>query len=623
MTDFAAGFTPIEVPTLPADADANSLAVFNATFASNVVNTANSVLLSAVDLKSADFFAVGDIPVLGPQLAIQFPVIDRAPTRSDPPVDWADLQAKLDQLAALAAPATPSLSTTGVDVPTLDATAPTVTLPSAPSPDVGAAPTGAPNITEPTLPDAPTVTLPTVPTFEELALPTPPSVEVPSWTAVAPQNLLAPPTAQFAYVDPGYASQLHDPLVAKLLNDLQNGSYGIDPADETALWSRARDRAAAQARAEVEEVQRRMAESSFPMPQGTMLEAIDQAEQKAQRILSDANRDIALKRADLYVEGRKFTIQEVRQYEAVRISLYGATQERALNYSKAVVELGIATFEASVRNFSTQLEAYKTEASVFAERIRAELTKAELYRAQLEAERLRADFNRAKLELFNAQLSAINTTVEIYKARLSAANAFMQVQGQRLEVFRQQVLTYAERVRAKEAEYNIYQAQIKGQLAGLEVYRSQIDAYNARLGGLEAKARINVQNNESLLQSYKASSQNYANQLDSLNKQVTARLEQARTKGVLYEADIDAYRALVNAVVDASRVYAEGARYNLEWNKAALASKVAQIEFRLKQLGLSVELQKDVNLHGVEFVRSALASAVSGLNSLGVSSLSA
>ena len=627
MATFESNFVPISVPTL-ANLSPDTLAQFQAAFVSNIVNSANSVIRSAQAAKDVDFFSVGDIPNLGSTLLFIDPALfNKAsgnPTRSDPVVDWATLENKLDQLAALAVPASPTLATTTVDVPVLDAAAPVLAIPAAPSGDVGAAPGGAPSIEDVLLPDAPAVVLPAVPTLDELQLPTPPVYDMASFTAVAPQNLIAPPTDRFSYVDPGYTSDLHDPLVVKLLSDLQNGSYGIDPSDETALWFRARDRAAQQSRAKVEEAARRFASSySMPMPPGALMQAIDQAEDDGQKVLSDANRDIALRRSELYVEGRKFTIQQVQSYEKIRIDLYNATQERALNYSKAVVELGVMVFEATVKNFQTQLEAYKTEASVFAERIRGELAKAELFRNQIEAERLRVDFNRAKIEAFQAQINAINATVELYKSRLAAANAFLQVQGQRLELYKSQVQAYSERVRAKEAEFNIYQAQIRGQLANLDVYKAQIDAYNARLSGLDTKARVQVQSNEALLQNYRVASQNYASQLESFNRQVTARLEEARTKGSLYATDVDAYRAAVTAAMDSARVQADLNRFNLDWSRAALAARVAQVEFRLRQLGMSVDLQKDVNNSGSDFMKAALAGSISGLNALAVSTTSA
>jgi hypothetical protein len=624
MSEFAINFLPITAPTL-ASLSPTNLAAYQTAFVSSIVDSANSVLLSSMGDKDTDFFAVGDAPVLEDQLLTVDPqfILNLKSRQGVTPISFADLSDRIAQLAALSTPATPTLASVSTTVPELDAVAPIIVVPTPPDADVGAAPGSAPDIAEIVLPSSPDIVLPSVPTFDELALPVAPSFDMPSFSASAPQNTIAAPTDEFSYVDPGYASALHDPLVVKLLNDLENGTYGIDSGDEAALWFRARDRAAQQSRLEIEEAARRAAATSFPMPQGAMFHAIEVAEQKAQGVLSEANREIALRRSELYVEGRKFTIQQVKEYEQVRINLYTATQERALNYSKAVVEMGVALFEARVRNFQAQLEAYKIEAQVFETRIRAELGKAELFKAQIEAEKLRADFNRAKLDLFNGQLAAINATVDLYKSRLEAANVIARIQAQRLEVYKTQISAYAERIRAKEAEYGIYNAQVRGQLANLEVYKAQIDAYNARVGGLDTQARIQLQSNEAQIQAFRAASLNYSSQLDALAKQVDARVKEVQVRGTLYSADTDAYRALIEAAAAGAKVQADLNRYNMEWNKAQLDSRVKQVEFRLKQLGMSVDLQKDINAGGIEFLRSALGGAVSGFNALAVNTTSA
>lgn len=623
MAEFTAPITPIVVPSLPSNASADRLATFQSELTRNIVTTGNSMLAAYIATKDADFYSVGDAPVLGPQLTYMDPALfdaakERPVTAQRDAISFATLDNAIGQLAALQPPEAPTLATPQSDVPELVAVAPAIVLPTAPSADVGAAPGGAPSLETPTTPDAPNVVIPTVPTLEDLRLPEPPSFTVPEWNAVAPQNLLSAPTAVFAYVDPGYVSELHDPLVQKLLNDLQDGTYGIEPAVEDALWMRARDRAAQAGRSAADEAIRRAAGMSFAMPQGSLFELAQQAEDKATDALTEANRDIALKRADLYVEGRKFTIQQVQSYEKIRIDLYSATQERALNYAKAIVDTGIAIYDAGVRNFSAQLQAYQTEAQVFASRVQAELSKAQIFRTQVEAEAQRMAFNRAKIEAYQAQLQGINTTVELYKSRIAAAKLFMDLQGQRLDLFRGQVQAYAERVRAKEAEFGIYKAQIGGQLASIDVFKAQIDAHNAQLAGSEARARIQLQGNESLLQAYRAASQLYTSQLDSAAKQLSARLDEAKTRGSLYSADIDAYRAFTSSAMDSARVHTDLSRYNLDWNKATLASRVQQVGFRLQQLKESVDLQKGVNRDGIEFLRTALGGAVSGLNSLGV-----
>ncbi len=623
MSDFSVSFTPIVVPSAPVSASADQLANYQATFVNSIVISAMSLIRSSLGLKETSFYSIGDVPTLDHQFfnVDQGFITPTATARPAAPViDFGAIAAKVDELAALAAPEAPALATPSSDVPTLEAVAPAITLPAKPDSDVGAMPTAAPSLEEPAPVDAPTVVIPAVPTLEELQLPSPPSFSLPDFTATAPQNLLSPPTAEFSYVDPGYASVLHDRLVLKLLSDLDNGSYGIEPRDEDALWGRARDRAAQQGRAGVQEAMRLAAATSLPMPPGFMFQVAQEAEDKAQQVLSEANRDIALRRSELYVEGRKFTFQQVQEYEKVRIDLYNATQERALNYAKAVVETAIAVYDSTVRNFTAQLEAYKTEASVFESRVRGELAKAEVFRAQVEAERARMEFNRAKLEAYKAQLDGIQTVVDLYKSRLEASNIFMRLQEGRLNVFRAQVAAFAERVKAKEAEFGIYRSSIQGEMAKLDVFKAQIEAHNAQLGSAEAKARIVLQSNESLLQAYRVATQQYASRLESFNRQITGRVEEARTRGAIYSAEVDSYRAFTSANLQGAAVAQKQHDQVLEWNKASLASKVAKVQHRLTQLMGDVELQKDVNKYGAEFMRSLLGAAASGINALGVKS---
>ncbi|HYF28570.1 MAG TPA: hypothetical protein VD931_22715 [Baekduia sp.] len=537
---------------------------------------------------------------------------------ASPDLSLATINANIDQIAALVAPTAPDLSVPVAVVPSLDAQAPTITLPTAPTADIGAMPTDAPSVEEVATPAAPVVTLPNVPTFEELQLPVAPSVTLPTFAGTLPQNQLAAPTQVFSYSDTGYSSDLADPLVAKLLDNLTNGGYGIETADEQALWARARDRAEQAARAAVEEAQRRAVSSSFPMPQGAYHQAVAAAQQALQAKMSEVNREIALKRADLYVENRKFTIQEVQKYEQMAREFYQAVQERALNFAKATVELGVALYDAGVRNYAAQLDAYRVEAQVFESRMRAELTKAELFKSQIEAERLRGEFNQQKIGLYQAQLNGIQTVVNLYKSRVEAAGLLSDIQKTKLEVFKTRVMAFGERVRAKAAEYDMYKASIAGELAKLDVFKSQIAAHQSRVEAEEAKGRLTLQANESLLQEYRASVQRYEAQLEGLAKVVSARLERAKTQVAAQSGDVEAYRAFVSALVESARVRVANQSVNNQWNIAALNSQVDQVRFRLETLKATVDNMNNINRFGAEYFRTALGSTLAGLNGLSV-----
>lgn len=561
-------------------------------------------------------FDVGDTDVLN-YLNLTFPT-DQLISPIKPVIDMNTISVKIEQLAALQAPTAPSLVTPLVTIPVLEENTPVLSMPTRPDQDVGPAPTDAPDIQDVQPPTAPAITFPNVPTFEELQLPSAPSFSLPSFTAESPQNTLSAPTTVFDYVDTGYLSELRDPLVAKLLDGLTNGGYGIEPGDEQALWARARDRAEQQGKIEVEQAGKEAVATSFPMPQGVYYQRLERARQAAQEKMSEINREIALKRADLYVENRRFTIQEVQKYEQMAISLYNAVQERALNFAKAAAEIGLAIYDAAIKKFNADMDAYKTEAQVFEIRIRAELAKAELFKAQIDAEKLRGEFNQIKVNLYNAQLQGITQTVNLYKSRVEAANLLAQLQQMKLEAFKSRVTIFSERVKAKQAEFDMYRAGIQGELAKIEVFKAQIEAYGKRVDAEETKARITLQGNEALLQQYKGAVQQYTSQMEGFTKTVDAQVESGRLQIQEYNVDVQAFQAAVQAVIQGSNVRVLNQKVNNEWNVAALNSRVEQAKFRLEQLKLTVENMNNINRFGAEYFRTSLGATLSGLNGLSV-----
>lgn len=581
-------------------------------FLQSLVNTAYTPITGGTDLPSLSEREVNFDSQLG-QVERSLPVF----------TGGYDVVQKIAELAALAAPTAPTLDTNTIDVPVLDATAPTITLPTAPTSDLPAAPTDAPSIVDIAQPDAPTITLPTVPSFEDFQLPVTPSYELPTFTAVSPTNDLLAPTNQFSYVDTGYVSELMDPLVAKLLDQLQNGGYGIETSDETSLWNRARDREVQQANTEIEEIRRTNAAMSFQMPQGALFAAMEKARQSMMEKVSGLNRDIALKRADMYVENRRFTITEVQAYEARAIALYNAVQERTLNSAKAAVELGIAIYDASVKNYQAQLDGFRTEAQVFAERVRGELAKAELFKGQIEAEALRGQFNEQKTKIYLAQLEGIKSTVDIYRARMSAVETAAAIQAQKLQAFNYRVQAYSQTVQAKSAEYNMYGEAVKGQLAKLDVYRSEIAAYQARISGLETKADVMTKSNQALISQYEAQVRTYEAKLKSAVAQIEGGLDIGKTDVALYAARVSGYRALADTVNESVRTRVAVAQVNNERDKAVIGSQIERYRVLLQQVIATIENQRAAGLGGTQAMTTMYGSILSAISGLAVSTSSA
>lgn len=164
-------------------------------------------------------------------------------------------------------------------------------------------------------------------------------------------STLARPTVpnNLAYGETAYTSDLLNQARALLLSDLANGGYGLDPRDEQALWERSKDREQQNVNAAILETTRAIASRGFPMPSGALLAGVMKVQQAARGSLSSINRDISLKRADLYVQARQFALQTGLNAEQFMANYYGGFAERQLNalrYSLEKIGVDVRIWEA-------------------------------------------------------------------------------------------------------------------------------------------------------------------------------------------------------------------------------------------------------------------------------------
>lgn len=239
------------------------------------------------------------------------------------------------------------------------------------------------------------------------------------------ENITPPdaPADEFTYTDPGYGSILRDPLMQKLLVDLVQGGYGIETSDELNLWMRARDREAQTYAANIEEIDRQAASANFPMPQGSLAAARAKAAQEYASKVSSINRDIALKRSELYVQSRQFTIEKVLASEDQSIALYNAVQSRQLIAAQAEVQMALALFDGGIR--ATQMERdtiikqIETKLQLNQEKLSLYATDVSAYAAYVNAVAAAADLDiRNSRNLLDSNIANHNSRVEIIRFKL-------------------------------------------------------------------------------------------------------------------------------------------------------------------------------------------------------------
>jgi len=270
------------------------------------------------------------------------------------------------------------------------------------------------------------------------------TAERPTRPEFAAITLLSPtaPVIDFREIN----QDLIDAVKAKLLYDLENGGYGIEPADEAALWQRERDREAQGALAEVEEVTRSFAQGGFPMPTGAMFNAIARVQQAASNKNSSVNRDIGIKRADLYFEARKFTIQNAQSAQEVVVAVFRALTDQV---------------QAMTAIFASQIQKYRADTDAQIEIIRSNLG---IYGADVQA--------------FSAIISSMGEAYRLKNAESQLNNAWnVEVMRTKLEEARMKLLSQVEgtRVRTGNAQF------------GAEYYGRTIQAAISSINALAAQ----------------------------------------------------------------------------------------------------------------------------------------
>jgi len=502
-----------------------------------------------------------------------------------------------------------------VVVPDFDKAAPILTIPDAPSGALPTPPT-APAISDPVIPSAPDITFPVAPTFTGIVLPDVPSISIPDFSATLPEDDLLVPSNIFTFNEVLYQSALLDELKSKLLNDLENGGYGIEPLDEAGLWSRARDRESEAASADMDELYVNAAARGFMMAPGDLNVALQRARQFLASKLASIEREIALKRGDLFVQSRQFTIEQVKGLEQILIGFHNSIMERALNAAKATLEASIEIFKTQVLRFNARLEAYKTEAQVFEARIRAQLALVEVYRTTMEGKRIESEIQRNAVALYSAQLDAVNTVVSVYKTRLEAASIQAGIERIRIDSFRALIDAFTSQVQAKVAEFNMYDSRIKGEISKMQAYQVEVQAYTSKVAGAKTKsdiliARLNseIAKGNQRVEEFRARVDQYRADLQGQTANVTAILSG-------YGSDIEAYKATASAAAESLRLIQNSRALDYQTNIKTSEIAIENAKTTFQGIVAAQELKLTAAGQGASVTGALAAGAINAINAL-------
>lgn len=512
-----------------------------------------------------------------------------------------------------AAPSTTIAPAPTVEVPTFNDAAPQVNLPTAPTLNLPSVPQE-PALNDVQLPARPAITLPTPPTLTQVEFPEKPSITIPAFTQTFP-NLpeLIAPTNNFSYTDTPYQDNLMDAVKALLLNDVENGGFGIDPTEEANLWNRERDRILREGVSQ-EQALRAQDASGLVFPPGALAARLDAARQDTFNKLSEAEREISLKRAELMRDLRQFCVEKSIGVEELLIRDFGFRQERILNASKIAADIAITYFEAQVKYQDAKIEAFRAYAEAYRAQVDALITVTNLYKTEVEAESVKAEFNKFQVDLYNAHLAGVESVVRLYQAEMQAASIAADIEKNKLAVFAERIRAFAAQVDAQNTQATFYKTQVEGELARMELYKTQVDAYDSRVRAAQTTANIHQANLQSRIDEAKLRLQAYDSEVDVYKTRVDTELSKLKAMLETNQSEMDLYRSRLQAYETAAGIEAKVDDIRIQVLKLNAERAIENARMRLDLLKQGMEQQVGAAGAGGN-IFSNLVQAASGMSS--------
>jgi hypothetical protein len=503
-----------------------------------------------------------------------------------------------------------------VNVPTLGASPPAIDIPDAPDLETLVPPT-TPVLKNVVTPDAPDIVLPDAPVITAIEFPAAPQIQLPTFSESFPieEDILLQ-TTSFDYSEGIESTPTLDIVQDKVEGDLLNGGYGIEPDDEQALYDRVRDREVQAAISGEEDALRSFAARGNKFPPGAASALVDNARREARERISEANREIAVNRADLFRKTREFAITQGIAVESERLRYAGFRLERVLNAARFAAEFAINVFDAEIRKRNIKLQAYSTFVEGYAAQVQAALTQVEIFRSQVQAAVEQQRAKQIEVELYNAIINSANSRVSLFEAQVRGALLEVDIERLRMDTFRSEVEAFTARVSSQNQQMRVYETQIRGEQAKTDVFSSQVDAFRSQVEAARVESdvrnrdvELNIQKARIELDGFEAEVRKFATLVAAEDSRVRALISEYSTDTQSYAAALSAWEGLSRTVVASNQQTTEAVRERIRLEQI-------NADTELQATNQNLQLQFQAANAGANITRDIIIALQSAVNAL-------
>ena len=503
----------------------------------------------------------------------------------------------------------------GLDVGDLDLpdapVIPTMALPPAPTMTLPVAPARPAIDTQVNLPDAPTITMPDMEALEQLTIPTFEFPQLPDFNGVPPSaDHIVVPNVFINWAEPQYQPEVLPDLVEWVKRYMAGGT-GLPAPVEDALFGRARERDSADAQRAVQEAIDTWAARGFTMPPGMLVRQVNVVREQSRLKAAELNRDILIEAAKWEQENIRFAVQQGMALEQLLQNLHENTAKRLFEVARFQAEAQINVFNAQIGLFNAQNSAFQTLAQVYRTRLDGALAKLQAYKTAIEGQAALGQINQQRVDVFKAKLAAVHASVDVFNAMMRGAQVKADVIKSQFDAYRADVQAYAEQVGAEKVKFDAFDSQMKGEIAKAGMFEASARAYAATVQGVAAKADVRAKSGQLRIEAARVHIARYLADLDAFKAQLEASLKEVQTGTAIFGAQVDAWKAGAQMNVAGAEMHSRFAdmqtRTNIAFSEMQISQYSANINKAHQQAAIALEAAKSTGQYAAQLAAGAMS----------------
>lgn len=247
-------------------------------------------------------------------------------------------------------------------------------------------------------------------------------------------------SADFTWSEEYVPVEVYDALLAKILENLREGSTGVDPEVEAAIYARARARQQEENENLYESLHNEWMGKQFQLPSGSLANALEDFYARLAQQVENINNDILIAQGNLAQQNGQAVLQTSVAIEQLLRQAAGDRSTRSLEYKKARADILVRTYSEEIKAYIADLEGEKVYIEAQVEELKGVIesnrAKVDVYREQYAALAVQvgavASKNQSLVDVFRGEMqgyeaeergvaSANASTIEMIKAKIAAA----------------------------------------------------------------------------------------------------------------------------------------------------------------------------------------------------------